>query len=218
MGLNISKGDMYAFVSHTFNTIKGKCSHDCSYCFMKQYGEQKPVRLDKKEFKTDLGEDNFVFIGSSCDMWADDISDDWIIETLEYYATFKNRYLFQTKNPLRFHKFLQHIPFNSVLGTTLETNKIWPEMGKTPTPDDRISALCEINMERMITIEPIMEFDLDAMVSLIVACHPGWVVVGADSKGNDLPEPDSIKIVALLDALKSYNIKYITKPNLKRLL
>lgn len=32
MGLNVSKGNMYEFITHTFNTIKGKCYHDCSYC------------------------------------------------------------------------------------------------------------------------------------------------------------------------------------------
>jgi len=37
MGLNISKGNMYGFMTHTFNIIKGRCSHDCVYCYMKQF-------------------------------------------------------------------------------------------------------------------------------------------------------------------------------------
>ena len=32
MGLNKSKGNMYEFTTHTYNTIKGKCPHDCGYC------------------------------------------------------------------------------------------------------------------------------------------------------------------------------------------
>lgn len=217
MGLNISKGDMYAFVSHTFNTVKGKCSHDCSYCFMKQYGEQRAVRLDQKEFETDLGSDNFIFVGSSCDMFADDIPDNWIIETLEYCATFKNKYLFQTKNPLRFHKFLQHIPFNSILGITLETNRIWPEMGKTPSPNDRVEALCEINMKRMVTVEPIMEFNLLALFQMIMACKPEWVVIGADSKEHKLPEPEHEKVAALIMALEVQGVEVKIKRNILRL-
>jgi len=55
MGLNISKGNMYEFVTHTWNVIKGKCFHDCDYCYMKRWGDLKPIRLDKKELKTDLG-------------------------------------------------------------------------------------------------------------------------------------------------------------------
>ena len=36
MSLNIRKGDMYKFIDFTWNPIKGKCLHDCSYCYMKQ--------------------------------------------------------------------------------------------------------------------------------------------------------------------------------------
>jgi DNA repair photolyase len=60
MGLNTSTGNMYSFVTHTWNTVKGECHHDCSYCYMKRWGKQKPVRFDKKELKTDLGKDNFI--------------------------------------------------------------------------------------------------------------------------------------------------------------
>jgi DNA repair photolyase len=35
MPLNPSKGNMYPFVTHTWNPIRGKCPHDCSYCYMK---------------------------------------------------------------------------------------------------------------------------------------------------------------------------------------
>ena len=55
MGLNVSKGNMYEFVTHTWNTIKGQCFHDCSYCYMKRYGTLRETYLDTKEFKTDLG-------------------------------------------------------------------------------------------------------------------------------------------------------------------
>ena len=33
--LNKQKGNMYGFVTHTWNVIKGKCPHDCEYCYMK---------------------------------------------------------------------------------------------------------------------------------------------------------------------------------------
>ena len=76
--LNKSKGNMYEFVTHTWNAIKGECYHQCSYCYMKRWGRLKPVRLDEKELKTDLGNDNFIFVGSSCDMFAQNIPDEWI--------------------------------------------------------------------------------------------------------------------------------------------
>lgn len=74
MGLNTSKGNMYEFITHTWNTIKGECYHDCSYCYMKRFGKLNKVRFDAKELKTDLGTGNFIFVGSSCDMFAENIS------------------------------------------------------------------------------------------------------------------------------------------------
>lgn len=42
MVLNEQKGNMYNFITHTWNPIKGKCWHDCSYCYMKKF-KQKPI-------------------------------------------------------------------------------------------------------------------------------------------------------------------------------
>lgn len=82
--LRESKGQMYTWISYTWNPIKGECPHNCSYCFMKRWGKQKPVHFDEKELKTDLGSGNFIFVGSSCDMFADDIPIEWIQKTLDY--------------------------------------------------------------------------------------------------------------------------------------
>ena len=74
MGLNLSKGDMYKFVNYTWNPIKGKCLHDCSYCYMKQINPNaNPPRLAEYELNTDLGCGRSIFIGSSTDMFAEDI-------------------------------------------------------------------------------------------------------------------------------------------------
>ena len=32
--LNVAKGNMYGFITHTWNPIKGHCYHQCSYCYM----------------------------------------------------------------------------------------------------------------------------------------------------------------------------------------
>ena len=99
MGLNESTGNMYDFVTHTWNTVKGKCPHDCSYCYMKRWKNQKKIRFDSKELETDLGKGNFIFVGSSCDLFAHDILYEWIIKTMEHLKRFDNKYLFQSKNP-----------------------------------------------------------------------------------------------------------------------
>lgn len=62
MGLNLSKGDMYKFVNYTWNPIKGKCLHDCSYCYMKQINPNaNPPRLAEYELNTDLGCGRSIF-------------------------------------------------------------------------------------------------------------------------------------------------------------
>lgn len=53
--LNEATGNMYTWITHTWNTVKGECPHGCIYCYMKRFGKQKPVRFDEKELKTNLG-------------------------------------------------------------------------------------------------------------------------------------------------------------------
>jgi len=97
---------MYEFISHTWNTAKGECPHDCRYCYMKRFGKQNPVRFDEKELKINLGQDNFIFVGSSCDMFAKDIPDEWITKTLDYCKNFPNKYFFLVKEPGKNSYFL----------------------------------------------------------------------------------------------------------------
>jgi len=217
--LNPSKGNMYPFVTHTWNTVKGKCPHDCSYCYMKRFGNQKPTRFDRKELNVDLGEGNFIFVGSSCDMWANDIQEKWIQDTLDHCKKYDNKYLYQTKNPERIYILRSYLPFRSIVGTTIETNRVYPQMGYTPDILNRswcMNCLSE-SFKTMVTVEPIMDFDLTSLTKRILICNPSWVNIGADSQGHSLPEPSSEKIQALIGNLKDSNIEVKLKSNLKRL-
>ena len=223
MPLNESKGDMYTFITHTWNTVKGRCPHDCSYCYMKQF-PQNEMRFDSKELKTDLGKDNFIFVGSSCDMWAKEVPKEWILETLDYCDQFENKYLFQSKNPARIldiiNKDYRLIPPDSTIGTTIETNRQYKEMGKAPSEGLQRSLAMNaisIKFETMVTVEPIMDFDLIDLSEQIYFCDPKWVNIGADSKGHNLPEPSADKIKALIDNLRGGDIEVKLKSNLKRL-
>lgn len=221
MPLNLVKknSNMYSFINATYNTVKGICPHGCSYCYMKQF-PQKELRFDQKELETDLGHRNFIFVGSSCDMWAEAVPKEWILETLDYCRRFDNKYLFQSKNPQRMRDFSDYIPVNSILGTTIETNRFYVEyMGNTPEPFDRTMALSALSLDfkTMVTIEPIMNFDPAGLWNLICVCNPEWVNIGADSKGSSLPEPNCDKIADLIGNLKLKGIVVKIKDNLKRL-
>ena len=210
---------MYEFVSHTWNPIKGKCSHDCDYCYMKRWGRLPDLRLDEKEMKTDLGSGKFIFVGSSTDMFADNVPDEWIVKVLDYCYMFENKYLFQTKNPGRYLGFISHFPIKTVLGTTIETNRNY-DISKAPKPSERISAMMDLhdyNFQRMITIEPILDFDLDGLIKMIKLADPHWVNIGADSQKSNLPEPPFKKVKALIYELNTFT-KVRQKKNLNRLL
>jgi hypothetical protein len=70
--------------------------------------------------------------------------------------------------------------------------------------------------KRMITIEPIMDFDVMTFSEMILSCEPEQVNIGADSGNNRLPEPSPEKIAALIKALRPFT-KVHLKSNLKRL-
>ena len=213
--LNKSKGNMYDFVTHTWNPIKGKCMHDCKYCYMKKW-KQLPLRLDENEMQTDLGKGNIIFVGSSCDMFAEDVYPAWIERVLDYCSRFDNTYLFQSKNPEAFTCCDFLFPEDTTLGTTIESNRNYPELSKAPSIKDRARAMIDakaMGYKIMITIEPILDFDVDDLVRIIKYIEPDWVNLGADSGGHNLPEPSKEKLLELID-----RIDIRQKKNLKRLL
>ncbi len=220
MGLIESKGNMYTWVTHTWNTVKGECPHGCTYCYMKRWGKQKPVRFDESELKTDLGVNNVIFVGSSCDLFANDIPDRWIEKTLDhcYKKGHLNTYLFQSKNPERMLQFRNEFWDFIRVCTTIETNRFYPEfMGNTLGTKDRAYWLNQFELNRYLTIEPIMDFDLMEMIEIVKLCNPVQVNIGADSGNNHLPEPSKEKLMQLIDELKKFTV-IDQKRNLQRLL
>ena len=216
MGLNKSTGNMYEFITHTWNTIKGDCPHGCTYCYMKRWGKQKPPRFDSSELQTDLGQGNYIFVGSSCDMFAEGIPPEWITRTIEHCDKYNNKYFFQSKDP-------RNIPFNipveSSICTTIETNRWYPEfMMNAPEIERRVyGMICFEDTPKYVTIEPIMDFDLIELIDYIYDCKPNQVNIGADSMKKNIPEPKTWKIIELIAELEKFTVVH-QKSNLKRLL
>jgi hypothetical protein len=209
--LKESKGNMYEWVTHTWNPIKGECYHNCSYCYMKRFGRLNPTRLDEKELKTDLGKDNVIFVGSSCDIFAEDIPREWINKVLKKCYNFDNIYLFQTKNTHGFKNLF--FPEQTIYCTTIETNRWYPDiMHNSPKPKERAYCMVPNNY---ITIEPILDFDLNELINLIKKCKPIQVNIGADSGNNNLPEPPKEKILELTLKLSKFT-RVKEKKNLKK--
>ena len=219
--LNKVKGNMYSFVTHTWNTIKGRCPHGCHYCYMKRFGDQPPHRFDEKELKTDLGTGNFIFLGSSCDMWADAIEADHILMTLNHCKKFDNQYLFQSKNPTGIILFANELPRRSTIATTMESNRFHPEMGFAPAIVRRAAGLSVLRHRRfrtMVTVEPVMAFDPLLFAEIILSAHPEQVNIGANTNTKcRLNEPTKEDVLELIGLLEDKTTVH-PKPNLKRII
>ena len=90
-------------------------------------------------------------------------------------------------------------------------------MDESPDTFDRMVGMTKINLPKYVTIEPIMDFDVEDMLYLIRSCNPIQVNIGADSGGNKLPEPSKEKLLQLIDGLQEFTT-IEKKRNLKRLL
>jgi DNA repair photolyase len=226
MGLNKVKegSQMYQFINATWNPIKGDCTHNCKYCYQtkinRRFKKQCAPYFDEKELKTNLGSGNFIFVGSGNDMFAKGIPAEWIHKTLDHCRNFDNTYLFQSKNPERFKEFLNKILARDILVTTIETNRYYLDVMKNaPSPYNRAWEMDfrKIGNNNMITIEPIMDFDLLEFIEIIKLCHPKQVNIGADSGSNNLPEPPKEKVLSLITELEKFTVVN-QKSNLKRLI
>ena len=219
------KGNMYEWAK-PWNPLGGKCMHDCSYCStnsLKRY----PVIKEKYSGEVRLYSDLFkipknkpiIFVVAQNDLFANNVPTQYVMRVLQACKSDNSHtYFFQTKNPERYLSFLPDFPKGSILCTTIETNKYYPQMGFAPITSERAEAMYKITgYEKQVTLEPIMQFDLKEMVTLIKMCHPSKVNIGADSKNNHLPEPSKEKLLALIDELQKFTI-IDRKTNLSRLL
>jgi protein gp37 len=174
------------------------------------------LRQDDKTLCDDLS-GKFIFVGSSTDMWAKEIPAIWILDVISRCLNSTGKFLFQTKNPAKFVEYSEYLSEKWLLATTIESNRYYPEISKAPVPEERKLALHFLSQPLMISIEPVMDFDLDVMVQWIKEIKPQFVSIGSDSGNNHLPEPSPVKLKALIESLKEFT-EVKVKDNLKRLL
>ena len=228
LALNKSTGNMYKFVTHTWNPIKGICYHQCRYCYMRYLLNEpflRPPVLVEGEFSRNLNEAKVLFVGSSIDMFAKDIPDEWITKILDHCASFNEDkpegghivFLLQSKDPARILQFAHHpIMDHAIVATTLETNRYVPDiMGNSPAMEARAAAMKKIadrGIYTMVTAEPLMEFDLDEFVDIIRRCNPRRVNIGKNSaKDYRVPEPNPKKVQDLVTSLWAFTRVEIKK-------
>jgi len=217
-------GNMYSFITDTWNPVKGACPYACHYCYVNKWGNKpKPLHTDETELKANLGEENFIFVCSGCDLFHPSVPKERIEQVIKKTRDFpKNKYLWHTKNPARVFKFQQYFDNKSgiedILCVTVESNSMpWPDISMAPSPDERIAWLKRWPGKRMITVEPVMKFNPAVFAKMILSCTPVQVNIGADSGGNHLPEPPREYLIDLIGLLE-WDTKVHLKKNLRRLL
>jgi len=179
-----------------------------------------PLRLIEDEFKVKYGTGKTIFIENCNDLFAEEVPGDLVLRILTHCSLWpENTYVFQTKNPGRYSKFIDFLPANRILGCTIETNRDMSTISQAPHPEKRASAMLLLGRERkFVTIEPVLDFDVDILSKWIAGTSPDFVNIGADSKGHGLPEPPMWKVEALIKSLKESGIEIREKHNLERLM
>jgi hypothetical protein len=218
--------NMYNKSVKQWNPFVG-CSNACKYCRpsfqaqLKRQGKKNcgkcyhfvphthPERLDRSLPKTRYGQ--FIFTCSSGDIA---FCDTGYLEEIVARITKEplKTFLMQSKNPQTFNRI--SFPDNVILGTTLETNRddVYEGISEAPKPSQRYQDFLELQHPvKMVTIEPVIEFDEEVMIAWIQALDPCMVWLGYDSRSNHLPEAPLEKVKNLHWELASRSLPVMLK-------
>ena len=218
------QNQMYDWVDKKrYNPIRGRCPHDCSYCYVKKSRVKKLYQdepyLVESFFKKGLGKGKTIFMGSCFDLFAEKITSKWVMKVLEHCRKYPdNTYLLQSKNTQVMYAYKFSFPPKVIVGTTAETNLPMRNISNAPVPIERLAWLEQFTgIDKMISIEPIMDFWLQTFVFNLKRVKPKFVSIGADSKNSRLPEPPAGKVRELIKELEKFTEVKIKK-NLNRIM
>ena len=197
---------MYPLSVEQRNPFVG-CEHKCIYCtnsFQRQLKRwaikncqrcfdfephAHPERLKQRLPRTKYIQ--FIFICSNGDI-ACCADTQYLNKIMDWIQSKPDKtFLLQSKDPSTFNR-VSTFPENLILGTTLETNrdKLYEGISLAPKPSQRYEDFLEVkHSHKMVTIEPVMKFDMNIMVDWIEDINPCMVWLGYDSGRNRLPEP-----------------------------
>ena len=196
----------------TWNPFKG-CGFACSYCipsFQLQATRQKhncrrcydyvphfhPERLDR------IPSSPIVFVCGNGDFaFATRDQQGAIIAEIAKYCLRhpQKRFYLQSKRPECFLPHLATLPPGAVLVTTLETNRdrgYEVVSAKAPLPSERYRQFLGLRYRRkIVTIEPVMDFDVDVFAERIVRIRPEYVWLGLNSHPATVRLPEPVELV-----------------------
>lgn len=236
---------MFGEVTTTWNPVVG-CTHNCAYCYARklqqsrlkhfpQYKDFEPKLIEHKleELRRfDPSRDGYIFVVDMGDLFCEGVPDEWIdavLNAIWRQAKIGLRFLFLTKNPIRYLDWLEDFSrlreYNIyiALGATIETNLNYSQIrgmppSNAPSPIARLYAMKYLRKKwdgaLFISIEPILEFNIHFREQ-IREIEPDWVYIGYDNHRNYLPEPELWWTETLIGLLENDGIT-VKKKSLRR--
>lgn len=224
----MTESRMYKGVK-TWNPFKG-CLFDCEYCkpsFQLQAKRQKHNCMDCYNYtphehleridRIPNAETVFVCGNGDISFARKDYTREIINAIRRRNEKHPDRtYYFQSKRPEYFETFTGLFPGNVIVLTTIETNRDngYHKVSKAPPPSKRYRQFSVLDYPRkVITIEPIMDFDLDVFSKWIIDLNPEYVWLGFNSRPKQvrLPDPTEEKVDQLMKGLTQRGIKIFGK-------
>ena len=210
----------------TWNVFKG-CNFGCLYCVQRDQAKRQEHRCsdcynfvphphsERLHEKFHAGETVFVAAAGDISFATRDQWDD-IMAVIKDNP--KTTFILQSKNPQCFLREISY-PDNVVLGTTIETNRDTYEYSRAPAPIYRYEAMLDIEHREYVTIEPILDFDLNILLKWVAEIKPEFVYVGYanplwKAKKLKLPEPsleDTELLIAKLSGITEVRVKTLRK-------
>ena len=221
---------MFKSITRTWPIFVG-CDFNCTYCNARRlaltrlkhnprYKDGFKPHLVESELSRKFKPADFIFVAYMGDIAFATREEFWRIlaRIREFPETY---FLIQSKNPEQlytwWHDWGIGLSADVYLGTTIESNRNYG-LSKAPPPMDRFRYITGYpHSRKFLSIEPIMDFDLDILVSWVRMLQPDIVEVGADNYFNHLPEPPWGKVEELLKQLREICPRVVEKEGLERL-
>lgn len=221
---------MFKSITRTWNVFCG-CKFDCIYCNARRLAETRLKHIPRykdgftphlvnSELTKSFKPGEFIFVAYMGDIAF--ATREQFLRILARIREFPMTYfLIQSKNPKQLYDWREDwgitLPANVYLGTTIETNRDYG-LTKAPKPIERFRYLAGYPHNlKFLSVEPIMDFDLEEMVNWVTLMQPDIIEVGADNYHNHLQEPPWWKVEALLERLRVICPLVIEKEGLERL-